>query len=400
MSFSKAYGAQQQLVRISIIMLPVVLIFITLDQWPYLSDTFNRGQIFGRDAHNLWIAGRILLEEGSVKNIYDNDAFTAYQTSVTGSGIGWNAWFYPPPALFIAALVGLMPYSVAFPVYSLIGLAAFIVAVGAPYFRRPILFLLLAAPMTSFNIIMGQNGLLSAAILIGGLRLLAYRPVLAGMLFGILTFKPILGLLIPVLLFIRKDWTTFISATLTALVINTLPALFWGAEVWALFLKDASAIQQHTLHHAIGIGMLMIPSAFNSARLLGLDTTSCYLVHILFTTVALVIFWYHFVHQTHKAKQSLSPKSILIFILATAMMSPYMHNYDFSMIEGAIIFYCLNQSDRPTTPTLAFLIVTCWCVGLLSLFGNMFGAPVAPLILIACMLIASRARRPTSQRHD
>ena len=381
-------------------MLPAVLIFIALDQWAFFYDTFSRGQIFGRDAHNLWIAGRILLEENSVQHIYDNDAFTAYQIAVTGSGIGWNAWFYPPPALFIAALMGLMPYSVAFPAYSLIGLTAFTLAVGAPHFRRPMLLLLLAAPMTSFNIVMGQNGLLSAAILIGGLRLLAHRPILAGILFGILTFKPILGLLIPVLLLIRKDWAAFASATLTVLIVSTLPTLLWGTEVWTLFFKDAVTTQQHTLHHAIGIGMLMIPSAFNSARLIGLDTTSCYVVHILFMAIALAAFWYHFVHQTHEATQPLSPKDILIFTLATAMISPYMHNYDFSMIEGAIVLYCLNQPDRPTTSTLTFLIIACWCTGLLSLFGNMAGAPVAPLILIACMLITSRTRSPTSQRHD
>ena len=54
-----------QLTRISLITLPALLVFMVFDQAPYLFDTFNRGQVFGRDAHNLWIAGRILLEERS-----------------------------------------------------------------------------------------------------------------------------------------------------------------------------------------------------------------------------------------------------------------------------------------------------------------------------------------------
>ena len=65
-----------QLTRISLITLPALLVFMVFDQAPYLFDTFNRGQVFGRDAHNLWIAGRILLEERSALAIYDNDRVT------------------------------------------------------------------------------------------------------------------------------------------------------------------------------------------------------------------------------------------------------------------------------------------------------------------------------------
>lgn len=152
-----------QLTRISLITLPALLVFMVLDQAPYLFDTFNRGQVFGRDAHNLWIAGRILLEERSALAIYDNDRFTAFQTGMVGSGVGWNSYFYPPTAFATAALVGSMPYPIALATYSAAGLLALILAVGAPNFKRPVLLLLLVAPMTGFNLIMGQNGLISAA---------------------------------------------------------------------------------------------------------------------------------------------------------------------------------------------------------------------------------------------
>lgn len=264
--------ASHQLIRVSLIMLPAILYFIIIDQWPYLSDTFSRGQIFGRDAHTFWAAGRALLETGDAQNIYNNIAFTEFKKAITGGDIGWSPYFYPPPALLTTVLLGLMPYSIALPIYTLIGLAMFLLAIGAPHLKRPTLLLLLVAPMTSFNIIMGQNGLISAALLIGGLRLLAYRPALAGILFGLLAFKPILGLLIPLLLIIRRDWITFLYASLTVIITSLLPVILWGIDVWTLFFTDAIQVQQNMLHHAIGIGMLMIPSAFNSARLLGLDT--------------------------------------------------------------------------------------------------------------------------------
>ncbi|MFD0949221.1 glycosyltransferase family 87 protein [Paraperlucidibaca wandonensis] len=163
--------------------------------------------------------------------------------------------FLPTSAFLTAALVGLAPYSIALTLYRLSGLIAFILAVSAPHYKRSVILLLIIAPMTSFNIIIGQNGLISAALLIGGLRLLSYHPSLAGVLFGLLAFKPIIGLLIPLLLLIRKDWSAFISASLTVVASALLPILLWGPEVWTLFFSQAIEVQQNTLHYATGIGM-------------------------------------------------------------------------------------------------------------------------------------------------
>lgn len=49
-----------------------------------------------------------------------------------------------------------------------------------------------------------QNGFLSAGLFGGALVLLERRPVLAGALFGLLTYKPHLGLLVPIVLI--ADW--------------------------------------------------------------------------------------------------------------------------------------------------------------------------------------------------
>ena len=376
-----------QLTRISLITLPALLVFMVFDQAPYLFDTFNRGQVFGRDAHNLWIAGRILLEERSALAIYDNDRFTAFQTAMVGSGVGWNSYFYPPTAFATAALVGSMPYPIALATYSAAGLLALILAVGAPNFKRPVLLLLLVAPMTGFNLIMGQNGLISAALLVGGLRLLAHRPGMAGVLFGLLAFKPILGLLIPPLLLLRGQWRAFAYATLTVIATALLPILLWGSEVWTAFFTAALPLQQSVLHHAVGIGMLMIPSAFNSARIAGLDTVGSYLVHALFAVAALTIFLRHFVRRRHLRSLPLSTTDILVFTLATALMSPYVHNYDFSMIEAAILLWCVSLRRHPATPALTFVIATGCCVGLLSLFSNALHVPIAPLCLIAALYL-------------
>ena len=55
----------------------------------------------------------------------------------------------------------------------------------------------IAFPPVFLCLMQGQTGLLAAALLGGGLLALRPRPVLAGVLFGLLTVKPQLGLLLP-----------------------------------------------------------------------------------------------------------------------------------------------------------------------------------------------------------
>ncbi|MGN5509364.1 glycosyltransferase 87 family protein, partial [Campylobacter coli] len=52
----------------------------------------------------------------------------------------------------------------------------------------------------------GQNAFLTTALMGAGLAGLETRPWLAGVAFGLLTFKPHLGLLIPVLLLLNGRW--------------------------------------------------------------------------------------------------------------------------------------------------------------------------------------------------
>ena len=77
-------------------------------------------------------------------------------------------------------------------------------AVSVPH--RATFLLLLSFPGTYQNFIHGQNGFLSAAILGGGLLCLNRFPFIAGFIFGFLTYKPHLAILVPVVLAAGKHW--------------------------------------------------------------------------------------------------------------------------------------------------------------------------------------------------
>lgn len=68
-----------------------------------------------------------------------------------------------------------------------------------------------AAPARLVNILNGQNGFLSAALLLGGTWWIDRRPVAAGILFGLLTFKPQFGTLLPFVPIALAAWRVIAS---------------------------------------------------------------------------------------------------------------------------------------------------------------------------------------------
>ena len=62
----------------------------------------------------------------------------------------------------------------------------------------------------------GQTGFLTAALLTGGVLCLERREALAGILFGLLAYKPQFGLLIPLVLVAGGYWRAIAAAGATS----------------------------------------------------------------------------------------------------------------------------------------------------------------------------------------
>jgi hypothetical protein len=152
------------------------------------------------DFVDVWAAGRLVLQ-GNPAAVYDWPTHKTMEVVALGHPFdGYFGWHYPPTYLPVAALLAKMSYVPAQIIFLFSTFCASMFCLRGLTGERAGYFLAAAFPAVLANFIAGQNGFLSAALLGGALVMLVERPILAGVLLGLLTYKPHLGLLFPIVL--------------------------------------------------------------------------------------------------------------------------------------------------------------------------------------------------------
>ena len=254
-------GSRQQNLLLMVVVLSLAatagLFFAYLDQSEFFYGRLSRGQMFGRDFASFWTASQLALAD-RIAEIFDAEAFHRALSEITGRAITLSPFPYPPHALVFFLPLALLPYAWAFAAW-MIGLwvlYALVAARGGANAYRALV--LLIAPSTVLTVTMGQNGFLSAILFVGGMNLLWRAPIWAGILFGLLTFKPQLGLLIPVALLAGCHWRAVASASATAVVLLGGSLIVLGAETWELYLSTTASYQRLIMEQ--GTGALKTPN--------------------------------------------------------------------------------------------------------------------------------------------
>ncbi|HWK13456.1 MAG TPA: glycosyltransferase family 87 protein [Rhizobiaceae bacterium] len=293
------------------------------------------------DFTNLWSGSRMVLE-GHARLLFDPDAYRAQIDHYFNVILPDQEWSYPPGILLIGVPLALLPIWAAFLVWSLGTVALWHLAIRP--FNLPAiahLFVLLSPAIWS-NQMFGQNGALTAALLIAGLYHAPARPILAGFLIGALTIKPHLGILIPFCLLASRNWTAFASAAATALGMAGLTGMLFGFDVWSGFLTETRALmtlimeapypQAYHTHMATFFVLL---------RSLGAGLELAYAMQACVTVLAIVaaaMLWLPQNAMDHRSRVALTG---VLVIIAT----PYGYTHDTAPLYLAIVWFLLRDPD-------------------------------------------------------
>jgi len=397
MGWSKASWA----VKVAVALAPLSLIFYTIEQRSFLRGVLDRGQIFGRDFINYWTGARLLLE-GKVDAAYVHADYARELLRLWGGGVGLHEFSYPPSLFPFIAWTGALDYGWAIALWSLAG-AAILLAAAYPISRKPgLALLILLSPAVVVCLDVGQNGLLTAGLLLGGLRLSDRRPLLGGILLGLATFKPQLGLLIPLALIAAGRWRVIAGAAASALALAGVSVMVAGVEAWRLYFTMEAPFQRLLLEQSTGMFQTMMPSPFMAGRLIGLSLLQSYVFQGIATLACAGLVVWHF-RRLRLERRAFAPLDILLLLTCGFVASPYGFNYDMAGVSVAILLADLSDRGLGELAAWRWAVVALWSAPILMVLmpaflgaSPAFRLPVGPLLVaigLGLTLLALRQRR-------
>jgi arabinofuranan 3-O-arabinosyltransferase len=283
------------------------------------------------DFVNVWAGGRHALD-GAPAAAYDADLHKAAQVAAVGHPFdGEYPWVYPPTFFFAAMMLALLPIVAAQVVWVSVTFAAYVAAIHGIIRDRASILLACAFPGIVSNFVVGQNGFLTAALVGGMLVFLDRRPLLAGVLLGLLSFKPHLGVLIPLVLMVSGHWRVIAAAAVTTVLLVLASWFAFGSAPWDAFIHALPTASQATLSEGRA-DWARLQSIFGLVRTLGGGEALAWALQFVLAgsaAILLCVLWRSRVRFDLKAAG-----------LATGVLlvTPYIFLYDLVVLAVAMAF--------------------------------------------------------------
>ena len=344
------------------------------------------------DFANIWAGGRLALES-RVTDIFDLDRYRGWFIERFGPETGKREWSYPPTMLLAGVLLAVLPLLPAALVWifgSAAGLGLVLRRLRIPW---PTLLATLLSPGALVSVVYGQTGTAAAALFIGGLMLAGTSPIAAGVMIGLLTVKPQIGLLIPVCLIAGGHIRTFVVATVTGLLMLLSTGLLFGWNVFALYWTETHPMMVAFLEQpSPELTQVNEISLFLTLRALGASVTVAYAFQFAAVAVAASATWFLW------RRPMVDPMDRALRVGLTGclglMATPYIHNYDMVVYSFAVALMFGRNGWR-----ISPLILLCWIWPDFVNLLNKTTFPVTPVIVgvfIVYAFLALRRRDPNS----
>ncbi len=340
-----------------------------------------------------YAAGTAVLA-GNLALLADAGRFSDFQHVILAP---WNAapstlhpWLYPPHYLLLLVPLALLPFAVGDVVFVLVTGAATVAALAWAGARRgfdwPRGAMVLVFPATILAALAGQNGPLSTALMIGGLRLVERRPALAGALLAALSYKPQFFLLMPVVLIAARAWRALAAGALGLALLALASAACFGVASWRLWFEAAllstdparAAWYEDTFLHGY--------SLYVCATLLGVKTAPAVAIQLagaLAAAAAVAWAW---------RRPAPMAATIALTLVAAMLASPHVQAYDL-VLPAASVILLFEGGAVGAGALLLFALV--WAMPLLRPWVVPSGRLLVPSTLVLVLFYAAtRCARP------
>jgi hypothetical protein len=352
---------------------------------------YHFGYGYGRDFINFWAAGRLAIL-GKTSILFDEVAYNIWLKSQFAADIGpYHVYSYPPSIIPLLVPFGALPYGAALLLWTLLHLTAVAVAMRSLGVRAAGLGAALLSPAVAIAAFQGQMSATIGALLFVALAGLDRRPVLSGVLLGVMSLKPQLGIVAGLIVLIERRWLTALAAALAAvtLVATSLPLV--GFDGWIDYVTRTVPVHKQFLSNMSAGFKYFLVTPYALFRTLGIIGAAAMAMHLL-VAITLVTFslftWQRLRHVDRLA-------AISTTALASLFISPYANLWDFAVaavpMAAAIAAHGRIALGAPAAT------VTLWLAPAFALPAAIFaGGPWTAAITVpavAVLMVAGLPRR-------
>ncbi|MBS0640325.1 MAG: DUF2029 domain-containing protein [Proteobacteria bacterium] len=305
--------------------------------------------------------------------------------------LNYHPWLYPPHFLLLLLPFGLLPFAASYALFLALTFALLVMVlanVSRP--GLPIWFItaaLLLFPQTAFIAFTGQNSFLTAALLIAGIGLLERQPVLAGLILGIISYKPQLFLMIPVALLAGRHWAAILAGIASTAALALASVAVFGTAVWQDWLHTMLASGGDTYQEWVLAARRGGQSLYACLLALGVPPLVCDLAQGAATLASAGIVWWGF-----RRKMPVDLR-LMLLLAAVVFAAPHLSCQDAILLAAAALLLFRRIGDtRPYTGETP-LIGAIW-------FAELFSPPallklglIVPVVIALFMAAVIRRAR-------
>lgn len=312
----------------------------------------STGFVSGHDFVAFYSASKAILA-GDAARVYDRDFMMSIQSQVVGaSDIGYLAFMYPPTYLLLVAPLAMLPYFPALALWQILPLALFLLLLRRIALPPLALIMAAGAPAVAQTLFAGQNGLVFAVLLGGGLIVLDRRPLLAGLLLGLGMAKPQLAaLLIPALL-AGRQWKALGAMLASTGILAVATVMLFGPDVWFGFAGVPAEAREY-----LALGQLpwsRMPTVYTAARLAGSSDPAAATLQAIGAVLAVAgVAWLWW-------RGAPAGLRIAGVVAGMPLVTPFLYDYDLPVMLFAVGLYLADALKRGPARWEKVLLLLVW----------------------------------------
>jgi hypothetical protein len=269
------------------------------------------------DFEGFYLAGQ-LVWRGAIEQAYHFVTLFQLQKSIYNSE-GFQPWTYPPQFDLVVALLALLPQGLAYSVFTIGTLAAYLATLRRVAAENFVSVLIVLIPVIVITIREGQNGFLTGTLI--GLTCLGLQTgrSWAGFPLGLMIIKPHLAVAFAIYTLVNRRWGTVLVAAATVAASSALATVLLGPAIWMAFFDGAK--ESHIFLERGFYPLFRMVSVYATVRSFGVSAILANAAQIVIAILALG-------SVVLACRRFSTQRALGITAIATLLISPYEYDYD------------------------------------------------------------------------